>query len=158
MSLVRGCFLKNNLILYLLDSDLVSVLVQVERGGRIRLVVYQHQHMLFGKTVDIQSHEGVGHDTIHQQAVVDINAEALAGKIGGDFNVVGAVVCFLLLGIPLEGESQVEEKDGNGYDRNEEYGIESHEIPVDIASFSAHDTISLCKTIKKRGKYCGSVG
>lgn len=151
-------FFENDFTPFFLDDNLAAFLAQVEWCGGVGCIVHNNQYMIFGKAVDVQSGECVGQDAVHQQAVVDVHAEAFAGEVRTDSDMVLPRVGLLLLGIPLEGICQIKEEDGDGNDSDEEYTIKKHEIPIDIASFSAHSSISLCKTIKKTGKSCGTDG
>ena len=154
MSGLRVCrsFLEYYLVLRFLDEYLAAFLAQVEWSGGIGLIVYNQQDMFLGKTLDVTGHHAIAYDALREQAVIDIDADVFSGEVGRELDVVFPCVGFLFLGIPLEGICQVEEKDGDCHDGNEQNGVESHEILMDIASFSAHRMISFCKTIKKSGK------
>ena len=123
-----------------MENHPASFLAQTEYLKGIGLVVHPHQAMFVGKALEVENKGGVGHDAFVQQAVVDENADVLAGKISGNLNVVLSLVSDLFVGIPLEGIGEVEEDSADYHDRNEQYGIENHDIFMGVRSFSAHNS------------------
>ena len=119
---------------------MASFLAQTEWLYHVGLVVHPHQAMLVGKALEVENKGSVGHDAFVQQAVVDEDADVLAGEISGNFNVVFPFVSDLLVGIPLEGIGHVKENSADNHDRNEQYGIENHDIFMGVRSFSAHNS------------------
>ena len=61
-----------------------------------------------------------------------------------------------LVGIALVGVRHVEEQGRDEEHGEEQHCIENHEVLMWIGSFSAHNSISFCKTIKKTGNNCGT--
>ena len=143
-------FFDNDFAFLFLHHDLAAFLVQAEWSCGIGHIVNDNQGMLFGKAVDVECHEGVGHGSVHQQAVVHIDAEALAGEVLADLDVVPAFVSYLLVGVRLGGICQVQEQDRDKKHGDEEYGVENHEVLVRILSFSAHIFHNFLQNYKKK--------
>ena len=152
-------FLDNGFVGLLLDGYFSAFLAEIEGDGVVRPVVDDHQDVFVGKAVDVQLYEGVGHHLVHQEAVVDIQAEVLSAKVGAYFDVVLAFVGHgFVLNVALEGVCQIEEQGCDEEHGKEEYGVERHEFFMRIVSFSTHSTLIFGKNTKKQGKYCGSDG
>ena len=152
ISVLCRCFFDDGFAFLFLDYHLASLLVQVEGGGDVRLLVNHHQHVVFGKAVEVESGKRVGHDAVGQQAVVHINAEVLSGKVGAELDAVFSFVSHFLVGITLQGECQIEEDARDNQYGKEKYGIEYHEVLMRILSFSAHNFDNFLQKYKKKRK------
>lgn len=142
-------FFENDFAFLSFHQDFSTFFVQVEGGGGVRLLVHNHQGMLVGKAVDIESGKRVGHRSIHQQAVVYIDAEVLSGEVGADFDAVAAFVGFLPVGVTFESVCHVEENARYHQYGDEEHGIEYHEVLMWVMSFSAHIVDKFLQKYKK---------